>query len=802
MKHLRLTVALLVLNLPLTTLYGQNSRAQDQTPQHRDGVVLLGFDEGVTPEQQAAIVSSVGALDLRTIGAGTHVLQVPPGHVLDRVKVLKATPGVRYAEPDWLQHVDGGGVPDDPSFPVQWALQNTGQTVNGTAGVSGADERAVSAWSITTGSTSVVVAVTDTGIDYTHPDLAANIWSAPGAFTVAINGTNYTCPVGSHGFNVLGTVGTTTGQQCNPMDDDTSYNGHGTHVAGIIGAVGNNNIGVAGVNWITSLMAVKWVNSGGTGATSDLITALQGVVTLAQAGVNVRVVNDSQTWAGTASSQALSDEIDVLGDNNILFVTASGNTAQNNDTTPRYPCVYDRPNQICAAASDQTDHLWSSANWGDSTVQLAAPGVNIYSTLRNDSYGYISGGSMAAAETSGAAALVLSTSNLDAADLRSAILNNVDVLSSLSGLVSTGGRLNICKALGNCALPANTALPTISGSDLQGQTLTTSNGSWTNSPTGYQYQWSRCNASGASCVQISGAMSHSYLLVAADVGSTLRASVTATNGVGSNTATSAQTALVQTGNTGNPATQTITFPNPGTQTLGVAPITLTATASSSLPVSYSVISGPATVSGSTLTIIGVGSVTVRATQSGNTNYAAATPVSVSFVVLAAPTYTLAGSTTVLLAAGSSATETLSLTSTNYAGTVTLAASSTSSAVSASMPAVTLTAGSSATSILTITAGPSAANYPPKTKWNSGRVIVFCVLLLGAPFTRRTKHAMTILLAAFTFPMAGFLMSCGGGGSSTTKPTSVAARTYTITVTPTGSGTVTNPEAVSITVTVQ
>jgi hypothetical protein len=721
--------------------------------------------------------------------------------VLDRVKALKAMPGVRYAEPDWLQYVDGGSVPDDPSFPVQWALQNTGQTVNGTTGISGADEKALPAWSITTGSTSVVVAVTDTGIDYTHPDLAANIWSATSAFTVAINGTNYTCPAGSPGFNVLGTVGTATGQQCNPMDDDTSYNGHGTHVAGIIGAVGNNNTGVAGVNWITSLMAIKWVNSGGTGATSDLITALQGVVTLAQAGVNIRVVNDSQTWPGTAVSQALSDEIDVLGDNNILFVTASGNTAQDNDTTPRYPCVYDRPNQICAAASDQTDHLWSSANWGDSTVQLAAPGVNIYSTLRNDSYGYISGGSMAAAETSGAAALVLSTSNLDVTDLRSAILNNVDVLSSFSGLVSTSGRLNICKALGNCALPANTALPTISGSDAQGQTLTTSNGIWTNSPASYQYQWTRCDISGDGCATISGATSQSYLLAAADVGSTMRASVTATNGIGSNTATSTETALVQAANTGNLTVQTITFPNPGTQTLGVAPITLTATASSSLPVSYSVISGPAAVSGSTLTITGVGSVMVRATQSGNTTYAAATPVSVSFAVVATPTYTLAGSPTISLAAGSSATVTLSLTSTNYAGTVILAASSNSTAVSASASAVTLTAGSSATSTLTITAGPNAANHAPEIKWRSGRTMVFCVLLLGASFTLRRKRAMTSLMAAFTFSLAGFLMSCGGG-SSTTKPTAVAARTYTITVTPTGTGTVTNPQVVSITVMVQ
>ena len=320
----------------------------------------------------------------------------------------------------------------------------------------------------------MVVAVTDTGVDYTHPDIAANVWSAPTSFTVNINGTNQTCPAGSHGFNVLGVVGSSTGQWCNPMDDDSAYNGHGTHVSGIIGAAGNNGVGVSGVNWVTSIIGVKWVDSAGDGATSDLITALQGVVALKQSGVNIRVVNDSQTWPGTAFSQALSDEFDVVGANDILIVTASGNTAQNNDTTPRYPCVYDRPNQICAAASDFNDKLWVSANSGAKTVQLAAPGVNIYSTLRNGAYGYISGGSMAAAETSGAAALILSASNLSTADLRSAILNHVDVLSSLSGLVSTGGRLNICAAMPNCGAPVNTVLPVISGSAVQGQTLSTS----------------------------------------------------------------------------------------------------------------------------------------------------------------------------------------------------------------------------------------------------------------------------------------------------------------------------------------
>jgi len=182
-------------------------------------------------------------------------------------------------------------------------------------------------------------------------------------------------PAGTHGYNVLDDT-------CDPMDDDTLYGGHGTHVAGIIGAAGNNGVGVAGVSWTVRLLAVKWVGSDGTGFTSDLISAVDWVVAARKAGVAVRVVNDSATWSGDAYSQALSDEIDELTASNILFVTASGNSAMNTDAVPRYPCSYSRPGQLCVAASDQTDHLWTNSDWGASAVDLAAPGVDIYSTLR------------------------------------------------------------------------------------------------------------------------------------------------------------------------------------------------------------------------------------------------------------------------------------------------------------------------------------------------------------------------------------------------------------------------------------
>jgi subtilisin family serine protease len=364
-------------------------------------------------------------------------LDVPRGSELRLAQRLRAEPGVNFAEPDYV--LREAGAPGDPSFGLQWALENEGQTIAGEAGTVGADESAVPAWEVETGSRSVVVAVTDSGVDYTHPDLAANIWTNPGG----VGG----CPAGTHGWNVIADT-------CDPMDDETPFGGHGTHVAGIIGAVGDNGIGVTGVNQRTTILPVKWLDSQGNGATSDLIEALQRVLEAKQAGVNVRVVNDSATFVGTAPSQALADQIDLLGANGILFVTAAGNTAEDNDdpTKRRYPCGYGLATEICVTASDQQDRLARFANYGDETVDLAAPGVNIYSTLRGGRYGFISGGSMAAPQVAGAAALILAQQNLTVGALKDAILTNVDPLPSLAGLVRTGGRLDICKALVGCGV--------------------------------------------------------------------------------------------------------------------------------------------------------------------------------------------------------------------------------------------------------------------------------------------------------------------------------------------------------------
>jgi subtilisin family serine protease len=344
-------------------------------------------------------------------------------------------------------------TPNDPSFPLQWGSSNTGQLIPtqeseeelgpAAKGTPGADDRALEGWGVTTGSRSIVIGVVDTGVDYNDSDLAANIWSNPGG----IGG----CPSGSHGFNLLEPL-----RKCTPLDEEpggaSGYGGHGTHVAGIIGAVGDNGAGVTGINWQASILPVKWLSSASTNTNSTevLIKALEAVVAAKQAGVNVRVVNDSATFLGTPYSQALANEIDTLGANNILFVTAAGNTGDNNDVEKvrRYPCGYDRPTEICVTATDNNDKLPNWANYGPNTVDLAAPGVSIYSTLRNGAYGYLSGGSMAAAQVSGAAALILSAQpSLSVTQLKDRILDDVQTLPALAGKVRTGGRLDVARAL-------------------------------------------------------------------------------------------------------------------------------------------------------------------------------------------------------------------------------------------------------------------------------------------------------------------------------------------------------------------
>ena len=290
------------------------------------------------------------------------------------------------------------------------------------------------------------------GIDYTHSDLAANVWTAPTAFNVTIGGVKINCAAGSHGFNAIT-------HTCDPQDDE----GHGTHVSGTIGAVGNNSRGVVGVNWNASIMGVKFLDASGSGYASDAIDAIEFVIqTKAFFGeaANVRVLSNS--WGGAGFDQSLLDEIKRANSADMLFVAAAGNSGSNNDNIAFYPSNYDAFNVVAVAATDNTDSLASFSNYGSTTVDLGAPGVSILSTYPGD-YAYADGTSMATPHVSGAAILILSKCTLNTAELKANILNNVDPIFSLAGKTVTGGRLNINKAIRACnAAPSITGFAPIS----------------------------------------------------------------------------------------------------------------------------------------------------------------------------------------------------------------------------------------------------------------------------------------------------------------------------------------------------
>src|SRR5579871_3867164 len=276
-----------------------------------------------SPAVVQAIARLVDAQVSRPIGGGNvYLFESKSLNVPAMLSLLRGQP-ITYAEPN--QVLRKTRIPNDPSFPSLWAMQNTAMP--------GADIGATGAWDVFTGSTANVIGVVDTGVDYTHPDLAANIWVAPAAFTVTIGGVQITCPAGSHGFNAI----TNT---CDPADD----NSHGSHVSGTIGAVGNNGIGVVGVNWSARIMGLKFLDSTGTGSVANAIDAIEFALQVKSifAGtatpVNVRVLSNS--YGGGGFSQSFLDEINKAGTNDVLFVAAAGNAAANNDTAPFYPANY------------------------------------------------------------------------------------------------------------------------------------------------------------------------------------------------------------------------------------------------------------------------------------------------------------------------------------------------------------------------------------------------------------------------------------------------------------------------------
>ncbi|MBI5848984.1 MAG: S8 family serine peptidase [Nitrospirae bacterium] len=459
-----------------------------ETGRFKEGELLVKFKSGIVGASSVRAHQSIGASVLKTYGLVPNLehVKLPKGlSVRDAIINYMSRPDVEYAEPNYIRR-SATTIASDLYFGQQWALRNTGSFASGT---SGADMRVADAWDIsrTTGS---VIAVVDTGIDYNHVDLVGNIYTNPSE-----NSNNSIDDDGNgkiddwRGWNFVSNTN-------DPMDD----NGHGTHVSGIIGAAGDNGIGVSGVIWRVKIMPLKILDANGEGTVSDSISAIQYAVSK-----GVRIINAS--YGGSDFSSPEFDAINAANSSGALLIAAAGNggndgLGDNNDHTPEYPASYALPNIVSVAATDQNDRRATFSNYGTTSVHVAAPGVYILSTIPQGTsfgmctgspypgYDFCEGTSMAAPQVSGITGLLYSYyTNFTHAQIRATLLRYVDVLPTLQGWILTGGRVNAYKAVSSLLSP--TALTAISTSP------TTISLSWSDNATGEDgYRIERSTAGG------------------------------------------------------------------------------------------------------------------------------------------------------------------------------------------------------------------------------------------------------------------------------------------------------------------
>jgi len=434
---------------------GQDAAADaaELQPAFVPGQLIIRFQPGVTEEAiqdfyteynlteeddlsgPAIAADENGAAHLKLAAVGQEVNQ-------SLIADLERDERVLYAEPNYVLSLVQT-TPDDPQYPDQWALNNTGQT----GGTADADVNAPEAWDIDTGSSDQIVVVIDTGVDWSHEDLADNVWVNPEecpdgygdceADGVDDEDNGYVDDF--YGVNVITGAG-------DPMDD---Y-GHGTHVAGNIGAVGDNGTGVTGVNWDVQIVGCKFLSASGGGSTSDAIKCFNYVDNLKNVqGYDVVATNNS--WGGGGASEALKDAMD--GDDAPLHVCAAGNQ---NSEQPHYPASFDLEHIISVAATDHDDLYASFSNYGTPHVDLAAPGDDILSTVPTGScplcdpagYGLVGGTSMATPHVAGAAALIGSAyPSLTSLQIKQRIMAGVEPLDDMSKTTLTNGRLNLLNSL-------------------------------------------------------------------------------------------------------------------------------------------------------------------------------------------------------------------------------------------------------------------------------------------------------------------------------------------------------------------
>lgn len=405
--------------------------AQDAGEDHVKGELLVKFYSDAYDSHVALVIRALNGRIIKKFRIVTNLLhiQLPQNlSVINAIAILEKNPLIEYAEPNYIRYPTT--IPNDPRFSDLWGLNNTGQT----GGTVGADIDAPGAWEITTGSTNNVIAVIDTGVDMTHQDLSTNIWTNPDEIPGnGIDDDHNGFIDDIHGWDFY---------QNDNNPSDTNRCKHGTHVSGTIGAVGNNGKGVTGVNWNVKIMPLRFL--GGSLCSGSDANAIKAIEYATEKGV--RISNNS--WGGGGYNRALEN---AIRNSDMIFVAAAGNggsdgIGDNNDgAKPQYPASYPLDNIISVAATDHNDARASFSNYGLASVDLAAPGVNILSTIPGNQYAYFSGTSMATPHVSGVVGLLLSQNPaLENWQAIWKILQGVDK----KGLpVLSGGRLNAYNSL-------------------------------------------------------------------------------------------------------------------------------------------------------------------------------------------------------------------------------------------------------------------------------------------------------------------------------------------------------------------
>ncbi len=406
-------------------------------------------------------------------------LRLPEGMKTEEaICMMKRDPRIAYVVPNNVYHLEesktANPTPNDLD-PKLWGLNNTGQD----GGKAGASIHAPEAWNISTGKRQSeggpLIAVIDTGVDYNHPDLKNNLWTNPGEIPgdgIDNDGNGVIDDV--HGYNAYLDNG-------NPMDGHS----HGTHCAGTIAAEGNNGTGVVGVNWQATILPVKIFSDGGR-TTTDAI--LRGILYATKMGARVT----SNSWGGGAANDAIKD---ALQTSPALHIFAAGNDGKNNDSRPTYPANYDIPNIVAVAATDNKDQIASFSNYGRTTVDVAAPGVGIYSTVPNEGYGLKSGTSMATPHVSGMAGLIVSAHpELTNDQLKQRLIGSSDRVQGLSNMTVSKGRVNLGRAIetDNVAPAAPNDLKVVNAGP-NGVTLSwtaTGDDGWCGTPSSYEVRYS------------------------------------------------------------------------------------------------------------------------------------------------------------------------------------------------------------------------------------------------------------------------------------------------------------------------